>query len=373
MHMFHYVRPELQMYYIRILWMVPIYAVESWFSLRFKEAALYIETARECYEAYVIYSFFYLMLAYLASVPSQSLLESGAESVAEVAERENGVPAAAASLGAVGEESPRTERALTTEEILADDAKISSKLKQLSESASVPHRMPLCCLPPWKMGSEFFHHTRAGVFQYVLVKVFTSILTVILESRDLYDEGNFHAVDRGYLWIALIVNFSQMYALYCLVLFYFALKTPLSGIRPVGKFLVVKAVVFVSWWQGVVISGFVFLGWIQPTLSYDADEIASGLQDFLICIEMFFAAIAHHFVFSYRDVFDPHAEDADERWVQERQPFRRAAVHMLPTDVLKNTTRVLGPRQRSTVNEIEIRNARKGDDYGALEGNVTSD
>jgi len=49
MHILHYHSP-LQKYYIRILWMVPIYAVESWFALRFKEQKIYLETAREAYE-----------------------------------------------------------------------------------------------------------------------------------------------------------------------------------------------------------------------------------------------------------------------------------------------------------------------------------
>lgn len=51
-HILHFVRPEVQKFYIRILWMVPIYAVESWFSLRFKDASLYIQTAREAYGAW---------------------------------------------------------------------------------------------------------------------------------------------------------------------------------------------------------------------------------------------------------------------------------------------------------------------------------
>lgn len=38
MHLEYYNRPRLQLRVIRILWMVPIYAVDSWMSLRFKEA-----------------------------------------------------------------------------------------------------------------------------------------------------------------------------------------------------------------------------------------------------------------------------------------------------------------------------------------------
>ena len=46
--------------------MVPIYAIESWLALRYKDNAQYWETMRECYEAYAIWSFFKLMEEYLS-------------------------------------------------------------------------------------------------------------------------------------------------------------------------------------------------------------------------------------------------------------------------------------------------------------------
>ncbi len=43
----------------------------------------------------------------------------------------------------------------------------------------------------------------------------------------------------------------------------------------------------------------------QEWTTYDADDIAAGLQEFLICVEMFFAALAHAHSFPPRDYMDP--------------------------------------------------------------------
>lgn len=39
------------------------------------------------------------------------------------------------------------------------------------------------------------------------------------------------------------------YAFYCLGMFYYVLKTPLKPYDPVPKFLCIKAVLFLSFWQ----------------------------------------------------------------------------------------------------------------------------
>ena len=42
--------PPIQSKIMGILWMVPIYAVDSWLSLRFPQQAVYIDMFRDCYE-----------------------------------------------------------------------------------------------------------------------------------------------------------------------------------------------------------------------------------------------------------------------------------------------------------------------------------
>lgn len=99
--------------------------------------------------------------------------------------------------------------------------------------------------------------------------------------------------------------------MYCLVLFYRALREELSPIKPVGKFLCVKMVVFVSFWQAVFIALLVKAGIISEEHTWDwksVEAVATGLQDFVICVEMFLAAIAHHFSFTYK----PYIQEAEE-------------------------------------------------------------
>jgi hypothetical protein len=211
----------------------------------------------------------------------------------------------------------------------------------------VRHYFPFCCLPGWRMGSSFFHWTRWGVFQYVVVRVGCSIAACALQAVGAYDEGEF-TLASPYAWISLAINFSQIWAMYCLILFYKELRAnfpPRS--RPVGKLALVKAVVFVSWWQSVIVAGLSYWGFIQATLDYSKDEIVRGLEDLLICVEMLLAAVTHHYLFSYNDILD--GDDSDETTTQ-RAPSHRAVVDMIPLDVVANAINYLGPRRQDSIN-----------------------
>lgn len=84
-----------------------------------------------------------------------------------------------------------------------------------------------------------------------------------------------------YPYLTVVLNFSQMWALYCLVKFYNVTHDHLKSIRPLAKFISFKAIVFATWWQGVGIALLSSLG-----VLHNGGELESGLQDFLICIEV---------------------------------------------------------------------------------------
>jgi len=65
LHLMHYYMPNVQKFVVRILWMVPLYSMQSWLSLRFHESSLYIESLRDLYESYVLASFLYYIVELL--------------------------------------------------------------------------------------------------------------------------------------------------------------------------------------------------------------------------------------------------------------------------------------------------------------------
>jgi hypothetical protein len=76
-----------------------------------------------------------------------------------------------------------------------------------------------------------------------------SLVTLILQTFDKYKDGDF-SVNGGYLYLTLIYNVSVSVALYGLFLFYEATKHILAKYEPVLKFLTIKSVIFLTFWQG---------------------------------------------------------------------------------------------------------------------------
>ena len=249
-HLENYRAPRLQRHVIRILWMVPIYAVDGWLALRFKSKTIYFDTVREIYEAYVIYNFYTYCIVYL-----QEFCSPGLSYI-------------------------------------------------VARKATQPHIWPLSLfLKAPRMGEPFLRLCRHGVINYVVVRPVTSAAAFIAEANGVYGEGQILNPWVAYPYLVFINNLSQAWAMYCLILLYKVMYRELAPIRPFWKFVSVKAVVFFSFWQSMAIAVLVKTGVIPVdngqswASDYDAAALANAIQAFCICIEMFFAAIAHAYAF----------------------------------------------------------------------------
>ena len=153
----------------------------------------------------------------------------------------------------------------------------------------------------------YFHHShrntpyrycKFGTLQYCVVRPLTTAIAMLLDQFDLYHEGSM-SFSYGYIYILFIMNVSIGYAFIVLASFYHNMKYKLKPYEPVGKFLCIKCVIFFAFWQSVVITALVKIGVITEIGRYDAQKVSTGMQDFLICIEMFIAAVAFVYTFSY--------------------------------------------------------------------------
>lgn len=191
-HMQHYNRPLLQRQIVRIVLIVPVYAVCSALSLSFEHYAVYINTLRDCYEAYCIHCFLVLMLDF-----------------------------------------PGGEAAV---------------IDGIKEKGLMKHPVPFCCCPKIALGTEFVLNMKRTTLQFVVVKPLMALFAVVAMAGGFWDSD-------GCQYFNLIVyNVSYTTALYGLFLFYLGTKELLKGFSPVGKFSAVKVIVFATYYQSLLVA-----------------------------------------------------------------------------------------------------------------------
>ena len=296
LHLTHWYMPSVQKYVVRILWMVPLYAVQSWLSLGIHEMRLYIDTLRDYYEAFVIASFVYYLIELLGG---QDALCQILKAKAMVQPDDSSQP-----------RRPLLSNTIHTSEPVEDGLDDDEEEEDEEEEEENPdshlgrHSFPLSLiLDEWEMGEEFMLNCKHGVLQYVVFKSISAFITFICESAGVYGEGKFSWFN-AYPYLCFFQNVSVMYALYCLVLLFSAvsdeLRYPINW-RPLGKFLCIKGVVFFTWWQGVVIFYLKDHGWIKEMGTWSSEQVANGLIDYCVVIEMVGFAIAHSYTFTYKE------------------------------------------------------------------------
>ncbi|XP_061366268.1 uncharacterized protein LOC133309502 [Gastrolobium bilobum] len=238
-HLLNYTEPTYQRFIVRIIFMVPVYALMSFLSLVVPECSIYFDSIREVYESWVIYNFLSLCLAWVGGPGAVVISLSG--------------------------RVMKPSMCLMT-----------------------------CCFPPIPLDGRFIRKCKQGCLQFVILKPILVVVTLILYAKGKYKDGNF-SPKQSYLYLTIIYTFSYTMALYALALFYVACKDLLQPFNPVPKFIIIKSVVFLTYWQGVLFFLAAKSGFIE-----DADE-AALLQNFIICVEMLVAAVGLFYAFPYKE------------------------------------------------------------------------
>lgn len=347
-HIRNYNKPRIQRRVCAILWMVPIYSVTSWLSLVFPASSGFLGALRDCYEAYAVYTF----VGFLIAIMSDDGGIRGAIAVlAEDEEREEAEEEARSEFArsdrsgsdsmminetaplrlSMGDSSGR--RGGNSYSSLVDmdheEQPIASERSRLlsemvSERASKDQarnkrlRPPFSCCgeknrTPWQMASTVIYQCQVMAMQFVLIKPLLALMPVLFYFLDKpYDtipmitETNHINWKSPVFYTYAVENLSVMIAFYGLLSFYYATEKHISMYNPWPKFLCIKGVVFVTFWQSIAIE-------TMSTFGMTSEEEADQIQNFLICIEMLLASIAHYYIFPYEEWEENYQDRFDHK------------------------------------------------------------
>jgi len=295
-HLRWYTNPAEQRWIVRILFIVPIYGSYSWISLLFFNSEsyyVYFFTVRDCYEAFVIYNF--LSLCY---------------------------------------------------EYLGGEGNIMSEIRGKPIKSNCLYGT--CCLTGKTYTIGFLRFCKQATLQFCIIKPLMAFVIIFLQAFGHYHDGDW-SPDGGYLYTTIIYNISISLALYGLFLFYSATRDLLTPYAPVLKFCTVKSVIFLSFWQGVLLAMLEKFDLIPAVIDSNgtptsAGTVSAGYQNFLICIEMFFAAIALRYAFPHKVYVQGCITDSQGRSVTMQSISSSLKETMNPRDIMTDAIHNFHPQ-----------------------------
>eukprot|EP00002_Diphylleia_rotans_P001306 TRINITY_DN10734_c0_g1_i2.p1 TRINITY_DN10734_c0_g1~~TRINITY_DN10734_c0_g1_i2.p1 ORF type:complete len:336 (+),score=57.41 TRINITY_DN10734_c0_g1_i2:49-1056(+) len=240
--------PFMQVQYTRLILLPTIFSFTGMFTVLETHWGEYGEIIRGAFESYCLYCFFAIMVTY-----------------------------------AGGEKSILTELEETRSIETADRPKLR-------------HAGRLCraFCAPFPSGKFFMKFSRFALVQFLVLKPLFGLLTAYYVNKD--SETN----DTGGIVLTFkILSFlSMFFSFYMLLNVYVILKPNLAGMKPTFKFILIKLIVFVTIFQGLVISAMVERDKINEEHGFSAEKRGERINNFLITVEMLLFSILFWFCFS---------------------------------------------------------------------------
>lgn len=288
---------EAQKRVMAILWMVPIYSVTSWMSLVSEIAAPYAGAVRDCYEAYAIYTFVALLVA---------VMEDGK------------------GLSALVERLSEQVRS----EIQDEQEAIKSETEPPARHLLPPFPCGYARSKPYSIASTWIFQCKLLAMQFVLLNPLLAVSPLILgmfgvnvnaPSTNVDGSINWYSLQ---LWCAILQNVSICVAFWGLWVFYHGTIQELEWCNPWPKFLCIKGIVFMTYYQAIVID-------ILSAMGSFSMSAANSYQNLLICIEMFLFAIAHVYIFPV-DEWEQGYKEKREALKKEEKRIRFGDTFAMP-------------------------------------------
>ena len=308
-HLRHMYLPVVQRKIMAVLWMTPVYSISSWLSLVFVDAEPYLAVFREFYESYCVYMFFSFLIASLGRGDRRAvitLLELRADQLSRPDKCRCG-PKACKRLWLICR-----NRCCRRKNIPLTDSADAPAPRVVDEYGNY--------VSPDRIKAEaVLDQCQRYAMQFVLLRPLTAIAWLV--SNQLVEPTQFLDLKAPQMYITIVTNVSIFFAFRGLVRFYHATSSNLAWCDPWPKFLCIKGVVFMTFWQKMVLSFVVNVGFPDKFDSQEeADEFVVRSQNFLICLEMLFSSVAHCFVFppdeweeGYREKEEARRRDASAR------------------------------------------------------------
>lgn len=252
-HVRNYRNPVIQRYCIRITLLVPVFLIVALISLFIPEKALWVpDLFKAGYEAFALYSFMALMLAFVG----------GPTTLVDLWETE--------------------DRYLQGEWIHGT-----------------------CIHGTKKLDGLFLKRLVQGVIQFVIVRLLIVVTVPILISYEVYSEGSAN-FKTGWIYVIFIHNVSLWICLYSLWLFFLSTKHYLRPFSPVLKFALIKGIIFISFWQKIVLQILIASEVVHTPPAYTKRDIMDGWNNFLVVVECLPLAAMNFVAFSARSCqYDP--------------------------------------------------------------------
>ena len=125
-----------------------------------------------------------------------------------------------------------------------------------------------------------------------------TIVAVISQAFGRYCLESLHPA-FAHIWVMVIEGLCVTVAMYCLIQFYVQLKEDLSEHKPLLKVTAIKLVIFLSFWQTILISFLTSSGAVKASKKFDFPDIKIGIPSMLLCIEMAVFSVFHLWAFPW--------------------------------------------------------------------------